>query len=235
MPPAQLRARIGPAHADLETFLRSGEQHAQLIRDLLHGTGSTPESSAPLLDFGCGCGRVARHWDGTAVGLHGCDVNARMVAWCNRNLKGQFEVNRLEPPLAYPDETFGLLYLFSVFTHLPGAMQLEWVREFDRVLRPGGYLIFTTLGEYYLGLDRLRPAEQRAFEDGELVVLFGQHAGESFCSAYHPRRYVETTLSQSFEYLDCRPGDDVETHDVHLLRKPLKVRDGESASPVGSG
>jgi SAM-dependent methyltransferase len=227
VPPAQLRVRIGPTHGDLETFLTSGEQHARLIRSLLAEQGTDPEGASPLLDFGCGCGRVARHWYGSAVDLHGCDVNSRMVDWCRSNLPGRYDVNELEPPLSYEDDSFGLAYLFSVFTHLPEPLQLGWIRELARVLRPGGYLLFSTLGEYYVGLDRLTDDERSRFDEGRVVVLFQDHAGESFCSAYHPREYVEKTLADGFEYVAYRPGNDAENHDMHLLRKPAGSTNGK--------
>jgi SAM-dependent methyltransferase len=221
VPPAQLRVRVGPAHGDLDYFLRTGERHARLVRTLLEQHGEGPEASAPILDFGCGCGRVARHWHGADVGLHGCDVNRRMIEWCRTNLDfGRFDINALAPPLPYADGSFGLAYAFSVFTHLPEPLQHEWLREFGRVLRPGGYLLFSTLGEYYVRLERLTGPERERFDDGRLVVLFEDHAGESFCSAYHPREYVERTLADGFEYLAYRSGDDEEQHDMHLLRKP---------------
>jgi SAM-dependent methyltransferase len=219
VPPAQLRVRIGPAHGDLDVFLGSGARHADLVRALLREGGSDPAAAAPILDFGCGCGRVARHWYGVDVDLHGCDVNWRMIEWCRQNLPfGQFDVNGLDPPLPYDAGSFGLAYAFSVFTHLPERLQHEWVLEFERVLRPGGYLLFSTLGEYYVGLDRLTERERRDFDEGKLVVLFEGHAGENLCSAYHPPEYVESTLAQGFDYLVHRKGDEREHHDMHLLR-----------------
>ena len=102
------------------------------------------------------------------------------------------------------DGAFGLVYLLSVFTHFPERLQLAWIGEFARILRPGGYLLFSTLGEYYAGLDRLAPAERETFDDGHLVVLFDDHAGESFCSAYHPREYVVETLARELDYVGFR-------------------------------
>jgi len=220
VPPAHLRVRISPTQADADVFLVSGARHASLIRELLHECGTDPTSASPILDFGCGCGRVARHWSGVAVELHGCDVNRRLVDWCRRNLPfGTFDVNELSPPLPYRDGSFGLAYAFSVFTHLPEHLQGEWMQEFQRVVRPGGYLLISTLGEYYVGLDRLNEHERRKFERGALVVLFQDHIGENVCSAYHPQAYVETTLSAGFEYAAYRKGSELENHDIHLLRK----------------
>jgi SAM-dependent methyltransferase len=220
VPPARLRVAVGPSFGDLDTFLASGRRHADLVRRLVEEHGSGLEAAAPVLDFGCGVGRVARHWEGLALDLHGCDVDARAIEWCRDNLSfGRFDANELEPPLPYGDDSFGLAYAFSVFTHLPERHQLAWMREFGRVLRPGGLLLLSTLGEYYAALDRLSPAERARFDEGGLVVLFEEHAGESFCSAYHPRAYVAETLAQGFEYVAYEPGTDAEQHDMHLLRR----------------
>ena len=235
VPPARLRAQIGPSQPDLQVFLETGEQHARLIHALLEQAGSDPETASPILDFGCGCGRVARHWIGINIEFHGCDVNSRLIEWCRRNLPiGQFDVNRLDPPLPYEDGRFGLVYAFSVFTHLPEGLQLEWLRELGRVLRPGGLLLFSTLGEYYARLGRLTVTELRAFEAGRLVVLFDGHAGKNICSAYHPQKYVEGTLAKGFgEYLVYRSGNGEDQQDMHLLRKPQRASDQRPAAMTG--
>ena len=95
--------------------------------------------------------------------------------------------------------SFGLVYALSVITHLPEELQHAWVRECYRVLRPGGYLLFSTLGAYYLSLQRLTHAEGQRFESGNLVVLYKESAGTSLCSAYHPESYVRDTLAGDFD------------------------------------
>jgi SAM-dependent methyltransferase len=225
LPPARLRVQIGPLHADPDFFLTSGRRHADLIRELLRESGSSVDEVDALLDWGCGCGRVLRHWAGLeGTRAHGCDIDPRMVEWCRANLPfADVAVTELEPPLPYPDGSFGLVYAFSVFTHLAEDLQHAWIAECLRVLRPEGYLLLSTLGDYYASLDRLTESERRSFGDGEVVVLYEQSAGTSLCSAYHPPEYVHRKLAADFELVSFRPAGDDGRHDIHLLRKPARV------------
>jgi SAM-dependent methyltransferase len=222
LPPARLRVQAGPRHADAQFFLRSGTAHAELIRGLLAGAGSSVESLGSVLDWGCGCGRVLRHWSSLPdTDVHGCDINPRMVDWCRDNLAfAKVELNDVAPPLTYDDESFELMYAFSVMTHLPEELQHAWMKESLRVLRPGGYLLITTLGEYYLTRNRLSDAERQHFLDGRVVVLYEGSPGTSLCSAYHPPEYVQRELAADFELVTFRPAADEGRHDIHLLRKP---------------
>jgi SAM-dependent methyltransferase len=222
LPPARLRAQAGPRHADARYFLESGRHHADLIRDLLHEHGADVDDIGALLDWGCGCGRILRHWVSLReTRVCGCDISSNMVGWCEGNLPfATVERNALGPPLPYPDSTFGLVYALSVITHLPEDLQHAWVRECGRVLRPGGFLLFSTLGAYYLSLQRLTAGERRDFEEGKLVVLYEESAGTSLCSAYHPERYVRDTLAAGFDVVSFRPAAEDGRHDIYLLRKP---------------
>src|SRR5205823_4268503 len=131
LPPARLRAQIGPSHADARVFLESGRIHAELIQSLLRDAGTPVEQLGAILDWGCGCGRVLRHWsDLPRTLVHGCDINPKMVDWCRDNLSfAEVAVTGLTPPLPYADSTFDLIYAFSVFTHLTEELQREWMEE----------------------------------------------------------------------------------------------------------
>ena len=179
VPPARLRAQIGPAHADADFFLRSGRSQADLVRRLVREGGSSVEDLDAILDFGCGCGRILRHWgELPRTRVFGCDIDPRMVQWCDANLPfADVTVNDLAPPLPYADSSFDLLYAFSVFTHLSVQLQHAWMQECLRVLRPDGFLLMSTLGEHYLSLKRLTESEEQAFRRGEVVVLYAALRG----------------------------------------------------------
>ena len=226
LPPARLRAQIGPLHANARFFLRSGEHNARLIRELLREAGSSVEDLDALLDWGCGCGRVIRHWSLLPdTRICGCDINPKMVDWCNEHLPfAEVVVNELAPPLPYPDSTFDLVYGFSVVTHLDEGLQRAWMEECSRVLKAGGYLLISTLGEFYASRKRLTAAERESFSNGNVVVLYEESAGTSLCSAYHPPEYVRRELATGFDLLSFRPAADDGRHDIHLFRKPAPAQ-----------
>jgi SAM-dependent methyltransferase len=225
IPPARLRVLVS-GDADLGFFLRSGKEQTEFIRELLADNGAPLEGLRRILDFGCGCGRLARWWsDLDGPELDGCDYNAELVDWCQANLPFMSaRVSGIEPPLPYPREGFDLVCALSVFTHLPAPMQRTWSDELRAVLRPGGLLFFTTAGTGYL--DRLTSEERRAFASGDLVTHFAELPGTNLCAAYHPRAYVEEELLKGFEVLDTvEPAADPSrataslAHDAYLARR----------------
>ena len=103
-----------------------------------------------VLDFGCGVGRVLRHFAADAEGgdFWGCDIDEASIDWCRSNLSPPFSFfcNGDLPPLPHPDESFDLVYAMSVFTHLLDSWS-AWLLELGRLLRPGGYLVTSFMGQ----------------------------------------------------------------------------------------
>lgn len=201
LPSATLRFRVaGTASADI--FLQGGQLAADTVRQLLAENGQPMAQCRAILDFGCGCGRVLRHWkDVAGTAFYGTDFNPELVEWCRDHLFfAKVSKNGLETPIDFRDEQFDAIYAFSVFTHMPGDVQKRWLNEFRRILKPGGLLIFSTHGSYYL--PKLREGERREFERGQLVVRFGSAAGSNLCSTFHPEIFVRSELARGWEIAD---------------------------------
>ena len=109
-----------------------------------------------ILDFGCGTGRVLIGWhlDNPRRRLFGCDISGDLLDWARNALPKPIHwiQSALNPPLPYPSNSFDLIYLVSVFTHLSSASQDVWKSELKRIIRPGGYILMTLHGEVYVHL-----------------------------------------------------------------------------------
>src|SRR4029450_9533168 len=117
-----------------------------------------PGAYAAVLDFGCGCGRVARQLiqQRPAPGRYlGFDRHAGMVDWCRAHLAPaapgfEFQHHNVLHPYLNPggapghlpfpgeNEAFTLVVAWSVFTHLLEEDAEFYLREVGRVLSPAG-------------------------------------------------------------------------------------------------
>jgi SAM-dependent methyltransferase len=199
VPPALLRVRVTGFLADRETWLRTSAVDAELIRGALERAGRPIEGMRAILDFGCGCGRVARHW-GVLQGpeIHGADVSRGGVRWCRRHLRFMDTVRSDHlPPLPYPDGRFDFIYSLSVLTHLPEQAGRDWLAELARVLEPGGLLLFTVHGPRFL--PHLEPDEAERFRNGEVVVRSKPETlvGTNEYAAFHPPEWARSALPEA--------------------------------------
>lgn len=194
VPPAALRAEVASRRTSARDFLERGARAAATVRSAAGSVGVELGELEAILDFGCGCGRVARYWTSLeGPEIHGCDVSREAVRWCAQNLPIDARVNGPEPPAPYPAGKFDLIYALSVFTHLTEELQGRWIEELARIARPGGLLILTTHGDTFRR--SLLPAEEAAYARGEIVVKYPRSAGTNACGAYHPPESVERLLA----------------------------------------
>ena len=205
LPSEVLRFLVAAGQDAPEPFLRLGRLGAEGVGELVARHGRPFGSLGRVLDFGCGCGRTLRHLVGVAgVEWHGCDANPHAINWCRTHLApGRFEVNSIAPPVPYPDAHFGLVYAFSVFTHLTADLQARWLDEFRRVIRPDGLLLVSTHGDVWRPI--LRPDEGAEYDAGRLVVRMSDLAGGNDCAAFHPPAYFRTALGSRWAVVEHLP------------------------------
>jgi SAM-dependent methyltransferase len=239
VPPEELRRITGSPVA--EQFLLTGLRDAgrlvgAFVRHRRSGAG-TPR----VLDFACGCGRIARFtWQWTRD-LRVAEINPQLLEFCRSSLDGVAAIETTSvPPIDLGDGSLDFVYGYSVFTHTVEEATLAWLREFSRLLAPGGILVFTTNG--YVTLDALTdyphlrqwfhldPVEQVAFRealDTDGIASrpyesrgpgfdYGEGYGLVFVSLDHIAR---EWVVEGFELVEQEPGSPSGLQDLTVLRR----------------
>jgi SAM-dependent methyltransferase len=209
MPPPDLMVAVAGG-AGQRWFSEGGRADAEKVLGLAAAAGVDLDDRVAVLDWGCGCGRIAR-WVApqlTARGgvFVGCDLNPRLVAWCSANLPGRYFTNGLRPPLELPDGDVDLVYAHSVRTHLTEAPAVAWLAEVRRVLRPGGVAILTFHDETYA--EHWGPPEVRAGLMREPYFVWNNALeGSNYMSAWTRRARFEELAAAAFEIVRTIPGE----------------------------
>ncbi len=161
LPDEHTQAPIGKTKS-ASAFLEVGRI---MKEDILLHTGAGPDAS--ILDVGCGWGRIARHFVGHVrePGRYvGMDIVEAFVDWCEENISPvdpafsflhQDVYNGLYNPdgkhkaseyrFPFEDESFDVVFLTSVFTHMLPEDVENYLREIRRLLKPDGRCFSTWL------------------------------------------------------------------------------------------
>jgi SAM-dependent methyltransferase len=203
VPPPVLRTRVAGVPR-VSHYLAMGERIARDVIRRLREAGADPAGFRRILDFGCGCARVARNLPALApsAALVGVDVDADAVAWCSENLGdlGAFETVPHHPPTTFPSASFDVIVAVSVLTHLPPDMQRAWTAEWARLLAPGGHLLLT-LSHESLREKFARHLELVCDEGGSSYHRLGPQEGHPdwYQVTYHSEAAARALVAPHFE------------------------------------
>jgi SAM-dependent methyltransferase len=184
---------------DWRRFLASGEKDLRIFAEAVDRNGGNFATASRVLDFGCGCGRLARHASKfTSAEFYGVDYNRRLIDWCRGNLPGHYSQNELRPPLSFESGDFDVVYLLSVFTHLREPTQREWLKELQRVVAPGGHCVITFHDEDYSQLSHAGIDRAALLKDG-WAIRNDNVEGSNLLSTFQSREVTRQLFSEFFE------------------------------------
>jgi len=99
------------------------------------------------LDFGCGVGRITLPLATRFEEVVGVDISGPMITKAielNQDPRVSFRLNQTNDLTQFPDACFSYIQTFIVLQHMHPSHQVGYLREFGRVLEPGGVLAFQT-------------------------------------------------------------------------------------------
>lgn len=130
---------------NVHDFMKDGEREIALLMAQLAQL-RIPQPATPVLDFGCGVGRLSQALGRRFDDVTGADISATMIAYAAR-------LNRYPDRVRYictaatgietlPAGSFGFIYSNIVLQHVAPALSTRYLAEFFRLLCAGGLLVF---------------------------------------------------------------------------------------------
>jgi SAM-dependent methyltransferase len=123
-----------------------------------------PPAERRALEIGCGPGRLMLPMSRHFGEIHGVDVSDEMAALARQRLRdtpnAQVHVTSGADLRTFEDDWFDFIYSYVVFQHIPSKeIVLGYLREAQRVLRPGGVLCCQLRGTAPLPSEMSRESE----------------------------------------------------------------------------
>ena len=130
---------------DVAEFFATGDALAGNVMRHLEAF-NLPARREACLDFGCGPGRATQAFCAHFESSHGVDIAPGMVELAqHHNRFGdrcRYHVNVRGDLAMFPDDTFDLVHSCIVLQHIEPQYAKGYIREFLRVARPGGAVVF---------------------------------------------------------------------------------------------
>jgi SAM-dependent methyltransferase len=135
---------------DASEFFQTGQEWISLVMDYIASLEFQIERNAAL-DFGCGVGRLTQALCTYFERCYGVDIAPSMIEQANRyNRHGsrcQYILNMDDHLVFIADNSIDFVYSILVLQHMSPRYSKNYIREFLRIVRPGGLVIFQLPGE----------------------------------------------------------------------------------------
>ena len=207
VPPIIMRDKVRRSAVLAEDFILEGQQAFLAIKDMLEQNGVKLGNDTKFLEFGVGCGRIARHFFGTDVGSFcGTDVDNQMISWCSNVLSKSdsrfvFFKNDYLPPLAIEEQSLDVVFSISVFTHMQMETQDAWFCEMARIIKHGGYLLISIIEKSKEKLPQGIMVRERLDEEYKRDWFGVGGAPKTYFSTANTENYITVKLASDFEFI----------------------------------
>ena len=131
---------------ELAAYARSGHEGLACLENVLAAAGRSLGDTGALLDFAGGYGRILR-WFVRALAperIWSSDVLAPAVEFARATFGVHGFDSATDPAELRLPRRFDVIWVASLFSHLPRATFVPFLRALHEALEPGGLLVFST-------------------------------------------------------------------------------------------
>lgn len=184
----------------VEAYFDSGRNAFVSLIRALQGLGRSLAFSPHLLEFACGYGRVTRHII-RAIPPSRVDVSdivAEAVEFQRATFGVRGVVSNQDPDKCIFPTRYDVIFVASLFSHLPLDLWRPWLRKLHDSLNPDGVLIFSVHGPKCLPPGQeIGPDGFLYFKNSESKVLDSEIYGTTYVTREFVNRCVEEISGQA--------------------------------------
>lgn len=216
--------------------------------NVFNGLGASISREDKILDFGVGWGRIARFFlrDIPVSNLYGIDVMDEFIKICRDTFNSpNFSITNPFPPTQFENNFFDYVVGYSVFSHLSEKACFEWMKEFSRIVKPGGVVALTTrgrpffdyceslkgqnMGQYADSLSTMFPCfdnARKSYDEGSFVhsnangvTGNGESQAYFYGETFIPEEYAKTAYADLFHLEAFLYNPERQSHPIMFFKK----------------
>lgn len=185
-------------------YLADGWRSLAELQRIMEAIDLKLSTCTSFLEFASGFGRFTRHLATVLPrgSLYVSDVVPGSVTFAREQFGVEGFYSTTDPAALNPGKQFQIIFVLSLFSHLPRATWGAWLERLYQLLAPGGTLIFSTHGEKCARLQKVSmPADGFAFfPSSESHALPGHEYGVSFTSESFVRAAISALNPQAVRF-----------------------------------
>lgn len=179
-------------------YLADGWRTMMELQEVLGAVDKPLWRCNSFFEFACGHGRFTRHLVRalTPARLTVSDVVPGSVDFLQETFGVDGFYSSTNPESLAIPRKYEVIFVLSLFSHLPFSAWVPWIAKLHSALVPGGVLVFSTHGESFAQHEgvQLEPDGTRFFSSSESSALDGEQYGTAFAAAATVKRIVQQAV-----------------------------------------
>jgi len=167
---------------DKKEFFKTGEYEIDNIIKYINSFGLNVHTNRAL-DFGCGVGRLTQQLANYFEEVHGVDISQSFLDLANEYNQNKekiyYHLNENSDLKLFSNSYFNFIYTNITLQHIKPKISKKYIREFLRILNPGGVLIFQLPAPFKIN-------DFKNFNFKNLFTFFAQYTPRWLLDLLHP-------------------------------------------------